>query len=147
VKQNLRLKLSALALLAALGLAAGYGLAAERNTPRVETVYSTVKAGARVYAGQVVGAAGGYGYVLTSAATNLMAIGVAQNSAISNGLLIARSGVFGLQNDGTVTAAHIGQSAYAATNDTGYTVSAEGLASYGTITAVDSDYVWVRCGL
>lgn len=140
-----RTKVAAIVLLLALGVA-GFSFARERNTPRVETVFTSVTAGETVYAGQIVGAAGGYGYVLRSDSTNLQAIGVAVNTAVSNEAVRALSGVFGLVNDGSVTTANIGGQAYAATNDTGYTVSASGAASFGVITAVD-DFVWVRSGL
>ena len=101
-----------------------------------------------MYAGQVVGATNGYGYARVSELTNsLTTVGVAVNSAVSNGTLMVRSGVFGLKNDGAVTSSHIGLKGYAYTNDTAFTVSSSGVAEYGVITDVDDNYVWVRIGL
>lgn len=133
---------------AAIAVAAGgIAFAAERNTPRVDTVFSTLKAGGTVHAGQVVGATNGYGYARVSQLANtLTTVGVAVNSAVSNSTLMVRSGVFGLKNDGGVTSSHIGLKGYAYTNDTGFTVSSSGVVEYGIITDVDDDYVWVKVG-
>lgn len=145
-------KLSRINLVLAVALVAGVfafaAQAAERNTPRTQVATSVVTAGEAVSAGWIVGGSGGYGYKYVSDSTNLVVLGIAQNSAVSNGVLQVRGdGVYGLKNLGTVTAAHIGLDAYAATNDTGYTVGPSGSAAVGKIVNVDTDYVWVRLGL
>lgn len=136
----------------ATALVVGTAQAAERDTPRIESATCAILAGETVWTGLVVGQTNGYAYRVdstrTSASTNsLTVIGVAQNSAASNSTVRVRAGMFGLKNDGTVTAAHIGANAYASTNNTAYTVSASGSVAVGKIVAVDSDYVWTRVGL
>ena len=118
---------------------------AERDTPRTPSPQAILTAGETVYTGLVIGQKNGYAYLYVKDSTNLTVIGVAQNSVASNGLVRVRGGIYGLKNDGTVTAAHIGASAYAATNNA-YAVAASGTAAVGKICAVDTDYVWVRCG-
>ena len=125
----------------------GMSYASERNTPWTQEAYSSVAAAASIDAGTIVGTTGGYGYTFISSSTNLVVLGVAQNSAVSNDTLIVRSGIFGFKNLGNITIANVGSSAYAATNNNGYTVSASGSAAVGKIIRVDSDYVWIRAGL
>ncbi|MGI5868675.1 MAG: hypothetical protein ACOX9C_04415 [Kiritimatiellia bacterium] len=139
-----------MALVGALALfAAACALAAQAiPTPRTDVATSVVTAGEAVEAGRVVGAAGGYGYAYGAGSSNLVVLGIAQNTAASNGVLVVRgSGVYGLRNNGAVTAAHIGRTAYAATNDAGRAVAPSGAAAVGTIVNVDADHVWVRLGL
>lgn len=140
----MRQKLSWIAAL--LCIAALAVTAAERNTPRIETAACALTAGETVWTGLVIGQLNGYAYRYVSGSTNLTVVGLAQNSVASNGTVRARSGIYGLANDGTVTAAHIGKSAYASTNNTAYTVSASGSAAVGKIVALDGTYVWVRLG-
>jgi len=128
----------------AFGVAAAQ--AAERDTPRTPATEAQLTAGATVWAGQVVGQTGGYAYPYVSASTNLTVVGVAQNSASSNGTVRVRAGIHGLKNAGDVTAAHTGADAYAWTNDTAWTASSSGDAAIGKIVAVGTEYVWVRCG-
>ena len=120
-------------------------MAAERDTPEARSPEATLQAAAAIHAGQVVGQAAGLAYPYVSGATNLTVVGVAQNSAGSNGLVRARSGVFGLAGLG-VTAAHIGRTAYAATNDTAWTASPAGDAAIGRILAIQDKLVWVLVG-
>jgi hypothetical protein len=135
------------ALLMGAGLCAlASAMAAERDTPRTPTVEALLPAGATVWAGQVVGQTGGYAYPYVSASSNLTVVGVAQNSASSNGTVRVRAGIHGLKNAGDVTAEHTGADAYAYTNDTAWTAAASGSAAIGKIVAVGTEYVWVRCG-
>ncbi len=129
------------ATLGAIGVGAAHG--AERGTPRTAAIEAQLTAGATVWAGQVVGQKSGYAYPYISSSTDLAVVGVAQNSTASNGIVRVRAGIFGLKNLGTVTAAHIGAAAYAATNNTAWTAAPSGTAAIGKIMAVDADYVWV----
>ena len=130
---------------AMLGAAAA-ARAAERDTPRSPAVEALLPAAETIHTGQVVGQTGGYAYRFISASTNLTVVGVAQNSAASNGTVRVRAGIHGLKNAGDVTAAHTGADAYAYTNDTAWTAAASGSAAIGKIVAVGTEYVWVRCG-
>ena len=134
-------------LLLAIICMATVSFAAERNTPYTPEAYSSITSAESIDAGTIVGTTGGYGYTYISTSTNLVVLGIAQNSAVSNGTLIVRSGIFGLKNLGNITTANVGSSAYASTNNNGYTVSASGSAAVGKIIRVDSDYVWIRAGL
>jgi hypothetical protein len=138
-----------LVLLSCLALAvfAGMAFAADRDTPRVEFATSSVTAAEQIDTGWIVGTRSGYGYKYLSSSTNLVVLGISQNGGASNAVIHARSGIFGMKNNGSVTAAYIGGNAYAATNNTGYTVGPTGSGTaVGKIVAVDSDYVWVKLG-
>lgn len=120
-------------------------VAAERNTPVTHNPEAVLKTAAPVHAGQVVGQSGGLAYPYVSDSTNLTVVGVAQNSVGSNGLVRVRTGIFGLAGLG-VTTAHIGHTAYAATNNTAWTAAPVGAAAIGRILAIQDKIVWVLTG-
>ena len=143
----MKIKLNLILIACALSLSSVLvATARDRNTPRVAFATSAVPAGEQVYTGAIIGQTNGLAYTVRSDSSTLTVIGVAQNAAASNETVLARSGIFGLKNNGTVAVANIGSNAYAATN-TGYTVSSSGTVAVGKIVTVDSDYVWVRVGL
>lgn len=145
MKKKLNMILSCVALVALFAVTA---FAADRDTPRVEFATSVVTAAETIPAGWIVGTRNGYGYKYLASSTNLVCIGISQNSTVSNETLYARSGIFGLKNNGAVTQAYTGSSAYVATNNTGYTVGISGAGtSIGKFIRIDDEYAWVRLGL
>jgi hypothetical protein len=127
-------------------------LTADRNTPRRDGVQFSrpVAATAHIYAGAIAClSATGYATPGT-VATTLKKPGIAQeevdNSAGADGDLtvLVRHGVFRVANDGTITIADIGNSAYIVDDQTVADNDGTGTRSLaGTIVDVDADGVWV----
>jgi len=128
-------------------------LTTDRATPaRDGERYShPVAATAKIYAGSLV-VLNATGYAAPgSTATGLIAAGRAEaqvdNSAGADGALSVEvsTGVFRFVNEGDITRAHIGDSAYI-TDDQTVTAVTTGRSVAGTITDVDASGVWVKIG-
>ena len=129
-------------------------LAKDRNTPAREGVLinAPVKAGAKIYAGSLVVADGGYAKPAVKA-ENLIALGraeaAADNSSGSNGdvTVKVRRGVFRWANTataaGTVGATELGKDVYAVDDQT-VDKRAAGASKAGKCLGVTSDGVWVE---
>lgn len=128
------------------------GLTKDRITPyREGTLYSDpVAAGAVIYAGALVVLNASRDAAPGSTATGLIARGAAQEHVDSTGGLAgekritSRAGVFRFANDGTITRADIGATAYIVDDQTVADNDATGTRSAaGPIVDVDGDRVWV----
>ena len=131
-------------------------LTQDRNTPyREGTLYSDpVAAGAVIHAGALVVLNAARDAAPGSVATGLVARGIAQEAVDNTGgaagdeRVSVRAGIFRLANDGTVTRADIGGTAYIVDDQTVADNDATGTRSAaGPIVDVDGDGVWVAVGL
>lgn len=130
-------------------------LTQDRNTPaRVGDDFARqVAAATKIFAGSLV-AINATGYAVPgSTSTALKADGRAEeyvdNSGGADGdaRVVVRKGVFRFDNDGTVTIADIGNTAWIVDDETVADNSATSTRSEaGTIVDVDGDGVWVRIG-
>ena len=128
-------------------------LTTDRNTPERDgkTFTDPVAAGATLYAGSIVMLDASGNAVPGSTALGLSARGIAQapadNAAGAAGDLSVTSaaGVWKLANDGTITRADIGGTAWCVDDQTVANNDGTGTRSaVGTIVDVDADGVWVR---
>jgi len=130
-------------------------LTKDRNTPcRTGSSYNDpVAAGVKIYAGSITVLDAAGNAAPGSAATGLKARGMAQeqvdNSAGSAGekAVNSRPGIYQLANDGTITRADIGGTAYIVDDQTVADNDGTGTRSAaGKIEDVDSGGVWVQLG-
>ena len=129
-------------------------LAKDRNTPYRDGLYISVpvKAGAKIYAGSLVVADGGYAKPAAKAA-DLVALGraenLADNSSGANGdiQVQVRRGMFRWDtvkaDAGKVTVAEIGKDVYIA-DDQSVDKRSAGSSKAGKCLGVDSEGVWVE---
>lgn len=130
-------------------------LVKDRNTAkRAGEVYSLpVAAGVVIYAGSLVALNGGYAEPF-SVATGLICAGRALEQIDNTGgadgdvSITVDSGVFKFANGGDIDQASLGETACGVDDQTVSSSSGTGTRSAcGTIVGVDSDGVWIRCGL
>jgi hypothetical protein len=128
-------------------------LTEDRNTPRREgdEYEHPVAASTVIYAGSLVALDASRNAVPGATATGLVAAGRAEervdNSAGTTGAktVRVRKGVFRFANDGTVSRADIGSTAYIVDDQTVANNDGTGTRSAaGVIEDVDADGVWVR---
>jgi len=131
-------------------------LTEDRNTPFVdaELLVLPVAAASEIFAGSlVVVDANGYA-APGSTATGLVAMGMAEvhidNSAGGNGdadVTVRRGKAFRFDNDGSISQANVGRSAYIVDDQTVAATDGTGTRSLaGSIIYVDADGVWVYIG-
>lgn len=130
-------------------------LTQDRNTPkRAGEVFSVpVGAGAVIYAGSLVALNGGYAEPFSSA-TGLVCAGRAleqiDNSGGADGdvFITVEAGVFKYANAGDIDLTDVGATGYGVDDQTVSSSDGTGTRSAcSTIVGVESDGVWIRCGL
>ena len=130
-------------------------LTADRNTPvRTGDLYQhPVAAGAKIYAGSLVCLDAARNAVPGSASASLLAIGRAEEQVDNAGggagavSIRVRPGVFRFGNDGSISRADIGATAYVVDDETVADNNGGGTRSAaGVIKDVDAEGVWVQIG-
>lgn len=129
-------------------------LTRDRNTPlkNAEVIGVLVAAGAKIHAGAIV-VANATGYAAPgSTATTLTYLGRAEESVDNTGgadgaatVLVRRLNAFKWGNDGSITQAHQGKTAYIVDDQTLAATDGTGTRSAaGRIVGVESDGVWIE---
>lgn len=129
-------------------------LTRDRNTPfmNAEVIGVPAAAGAKIYAGAIV-VANATGFAAPgSTATTLTYLGRAEESVDNtngaNGAvtaLVRRLNAFQWANDGSVTQAHLGKTAYIVDDQTVAATDGTGTRSAaGRIVGVESDGIWIE---